>query len=307
VGSLPLVEDADPEVTTEDLEALGIKHLVSSFTTYHACCEDRVTNIQLMADTVDMAIVRPGQEFSLNDYVGQRTAEKGYLPAGTIVGGELIDTVGGGVSQFATTMYNAVFYAALEDVDHTPHGWYFTRYPEGIEATVNWRSPELIWRNNTKHAVLVDTEHTDTSITVRIFGDNDGRTLKGEQSGGRTILNVVSNGGADALWVQGIVSERFSFTTPPPPEYRGDPSFGLNQFEEEQSESGGWTVTVTRRITRGGTEDLVAEETRNVVYRARRAIYTVHPCKVPGKESTCPTTTTIPPTTTTIPTSTTGG
>ena len=303
IGQLPIVEDADPDTTTEELEALGIEHLVSSFTTYHSCCENRVINIQTMADTIDEHIVMPGEEFSINGFVGQRTEEKGYVPAGTIIAGELVDTVGGGVSQFATTMYNAVFWGGYEDITHSPHSYYFTRYPEGIEATVNWRSPELIWRNNTDKAVMIDTQHTDTSITVRIFGDNDGRIVKGEQSGGSTKLNVVSEGGPDALWVEGEVSERFAFRDPSSPIYRPNPELGVDQRNQTQTEREGWSVNVVRRIYRGGTE-LVEEQEWLVTYSPRFAVIEVHPCKVPGTSVTCPTTTTttIPPSTTTTST-----
>ncbi len=302
VGQLPLVEDADPDVTTEELESLGIKHLVSSFTTYHSCCENRVINIQTMADTIDGAIVMPGEEFSINEFVGQRTEEKGYVPAGTIVAGELVDTIGGGVSQFATTMYNAVFWGGYEDITHSPHSYYFTRYPEGIEATVNWRNPELIWRNNTDSAVMIDTQHTGTSITVRIFGDNDGRIVKGEQSGGSTHLHVDAEGGPDAHWVEAEVSERFSFQDPPNPVYRPNPELDVDRQVETQSAREGWSVTVIRRILRGGTE-LVEEQEWLVVYSPRFPVIEVHPCKMPGTSVTCPTTTTTTiPTTTTAPT-----
>lgn len=308
LGQLPLVEDADPDTTTEELESLGIEHLVSSFTTYHSCCENRVVNIQTMADTIDEHIVMPGEQFSINGFVGQRTLEKGYLPAGTIIAGELVDTVGGGVSQFATTMYNAIFWAGLEDIEHSPHSYYFSRYPEGIEATVNWRTPELIWRNNTSNAVMIDTQHTGTSITVRIFGDNDGRTLKGEQSGGSLRMNVASEGGPDALHVKGDVSGRFAERGPGSPQYKANPNLGVDQQVQTQSERIGWSVNVTRRILRDGTE-LVEEQEWLVTYRPQFAVYEVHPCKVPGAGVTCPTTTTttVPPatTTTTSPASTT--
>ncbi|MGB7860732.1 MAG: VanW family protein [Acidimicrobiia bacterium] len=300
-GQLELVEDADPDVTTEELEALGIKHLVSSFTTYHPCCADRVTNIHTIADTVDMAIVRSGQEFSLNKYVGERTEEKGYVPAGTIVAGELEDTVGGGVSQFATTTYNAIFWGGYQDIAHKPHSYYFSRYPEGVEATINWTTPDLVFRNNTNKAIMLDTQYTEDSITVRIFGDNDGRTLKGEQVGGESKVRVAAEGGPNALHVKGEVSERFAQTTPGPPRYYGNPEFGLNQIEETQSARDGWSVTVTRRILRNGTE-LVSEQEWAVRYSPAFAVFEVHPCKVPGRESTCPTTTTAPPATTTVPT-----
>ena len=297
-GQLTLVEDAEPDTTTEELEALGINHLVSSFTTYHPCCADRVTNIQNMADRLDGAIVRSGQEFSVNGFVGQRTPEKGYVPAGTIVAGELKDTVGGGVSQFATTTYNAVFWGGYEDITHKPHSYYFSRYPEGIEATINWTTPDLAFRNNTNKAIMIDTKYTADSITIRIFGENDGRTVKGEQSGGVTKIWVAKAGGEAALHVKGTVSERFAHTSPGAPKYRGNPEFGLNQVDQTQSERDGWSVTVTRRILRNGT-DLLKEQEWAVRYSPAFAVFEVHPCKVPGQEHTCPTTTTLPPVTTT--------
>jgi hypothetical protein len=312
VGLLPLVEGAEPETTTEYLESLGIEHLVSQFTTYYDCCADRVTNIHTIADAVDMAIVLPGKTFSLNDYVGERTVDKGYLPAGTIIAGELEDTVGGGVSQFTTTLYNAVFWGGYEDVEHKPHSYYFSRYPEGVEATLNWRSPDLKFRNNTDKAILIDTRYTDTSITVRIFGENHGRTLKGEQSGGNSRVWADVEGGPNALHVKNEVSDRFAFTDPPEPRYEPNPDFEVDQQVQTQTEAQGWSVTVTRRILRGGDPDQVVSEQEWVVrYAPRFAVFEVHPCMVPDTTVTCPTTTTststtIPSeTTTTIPASTT--
>ncbi len=301
-GELPIVEGAEPEITTEYLESLNVRHLVSQFTTYHNCCEPRVTNIHLIADTIDGALVLPGATFSINEYVGERTIEKGYVDAGSIVAGEIVDTVGGGTSQFATTFYNAVFWGGYQDVDHQPHSYYFSRYPEGIEATLFWRSIDVVFRNNREHAILIDTRYTDTSITVRFFGFNHGRTLVGEQSGGQTHIRVASEGGPDALHVKYSVSDRYNITEPGPPIFRGDPEMGVDQERQVQSEAEGWTVTVTRTILKGGTEQV---EERQWVwrYRPQRAIFEVHPCKVPGSATTCPTTTTTtqPPTTTTSP------
>ena len=305
-GQLPLVEAAEPEVTTADLESLNINHLVAQFTTYHDCCQDRVLNIHRIADEVDGTIVTSGQTFSLNDHVGQRTLEDGYLPAGTIIAGEVEDSVGGGVSQFTTTMYNAVFWGGYEDVEHKPHSYYFSRYPEGVEATLNWRSPDLKFRNNTDYGILIDTTYSDTSITVRIFGENEGRTLKGEQSDGQSRAWVDAEGGPNALHVKGSISDRFALTDPPEPRYEPNPELGVDQQDQTQTELGGWSVTVTRRILLGGDENQVVNEQEwTVRYAPRFAVYEVHPCMVPGTTTACPTSTTVPPTTvppTTVPT-----
>ena len=305
LGLLPVVEAADPEITTEYLESLNINHLVSQWTTYHPCCADRVNNIQLMADTIDGAIVLPGETFSLNEFVGERTIEKGYVPAGTIIAGELKDTVGGGVSQFATTFYNAVFWGGYEDVEHQPHSYYFSRYPEGIEATVNWRTPELEFRNNRDHAILIDTMYSGTSITVRFFGDNDDRVLKGEQSGGKRRVWVDEEGGPNALHVVGAVSGRYGLTDPPAPRYVENPDLAPEEQIQTQEERGGWSVTVTREIFRGGTVQIESQEWI-VRYASQFAVFEVHPCMVPATSIPatsipCPSTTTLPPSTTTAP------
>jgi vancomycin resistance protein YoaR len=302
-GELPLVEGADPEVTTEYLESLNVNHLVSQFTTYYDCCADRVTNIHQIARDVDLTLVLPGKTFSLNEHVGPRTLTGGYVPAGTIVAGEIEDTVGGGVSQFTTTLYNAVFWGGYQDVEHKAHSYYFDRYPEGVEATLNWRTPDLKFRNNRDHAVLIDTRFTDTSITVRFFGNNDGRTIKGEQSDGRSKIWVDKTGGADALQVKGSVSDRFAITEPGNPHYEASAEILPNKPKQTQQESQGWSVTVTRRILVNGEQ--VESQEWVVRYAPKFAVFEVHPCNMPGSNQTCPTTTTAPPppptTTTTVP------
>lgn len=299
-GPLPFVEGAEPAVTTADLEALEVRHLISEFTTYHPCCQNRVTNIQLMADLIDRTIVRPGATFGVNAHVGERTADRGFLEDGTIIRGELVETVGGGVSQFATTMYNAVFWGGLEDVTHRPHSFYFNRYPEGIEATISWQQPELEFRNNTDSAVWIRTVYTDTSITVRFYGSNDGRIVVGDHASGTTDLRVVAEGGPDARRVRGSIGERFN-PTEPTTEYRPNPELEVEETDQLQSPAPGWTVIVTRVIEEGGAE---REETWTVRYLARREILEVHPCKMPDSSQECPeptTTTTFPPETTTLP------
>jgi vancomycin resistance protein YoaR len=140
---------------------------------------------------VDGAVVEPGDTWSLNAFVGQRTVEKGYVAAGAIVGGELVccdhpDNIGGGTSQFATTLYNAIYFAGLEDVAHKPHSIYFSRYPLGHEATLGWTSPDLVFRNDTEYPVTIETSHTSTSITVQLVGANGRRNVESSVSGSAT-------------------------------------------------------------------------------------------------------------------------
>jgi vancomycin resistance protein YoaR len=92
------------------------------------------------------------------------------VEAPQILEGQFVNRVGGGVSQFATALFNAVFFSGLEDVTHTPHSYWIKRYPPGREATVSFPLPDLIFKNDSPHGVLIDTSYTGTSVTVTFWG-----------------------------------------------------------------------------------------------------------------------------------------
>ncbi len=170
-----------PTRDTAWAERLHIAELVSTFTTTHSCCEGRVTNIHRAADTIDNVVVLPGETFSLNETLGPRTLEKGYVPAPAI--GEdlgLVADVGGGVSQVSTTLFNATYFGGYEDVTHEVHSIYLSRYPKGREATLNYPSIDNEFRNDTDAGVLIKASYTDTSITISFYGSKAGRTVRSE-------------------------------------------------------------------------------------------------------------------------------
>jgi vancomycin resistance protein YoaR len=170
----------DPERTTAEARSLRIREEVASFTTEYACCQPRVTNIRLGAAALDGQIIPPGGRFSLNEAMGQRTEARGFVAAPQINDGELEDAVGGGVSQIATTVFNAGWFAGLRIETHTPHQFYISRYPLGREATVSWGGPELVLVNDWPAAILISAKTTDTSITVRFFSSKLGRRVTTE-------------------------------------------------------------------------------------------------------------------------------
>ena len=168
------VREAD--FTTKDAKALGIKQKVSEFTTYYPYAEYRNINIGRAAELIDGTILKPGETFSLNGTVGERTAENGFTIGYTIQDGILVLDYGGGVSQMATTTFNAMFFAGLEDVEHKPHSFFIDRYPEGREATVAWPDLDLSFRNDTDYGVLIHATVTPTHdyatqgvVTVQMF------------------------------------------------------------------------------------------------------------------------------------------
>ena len=163
-------EIVEPERTTEEAEELQIVEPVASFTTNHACCQTRVTNIQRFADIVRGTVVEPGDTISLNGVVGERTREKGFAGGGAIFRGEYVEQVGGGVSQFATTFFNAAYFGGYEIVDYKAHSYYISRYPVGRESTINWPNIDVVVRNDSPYGMYVNTSYTSTSITVTIWG-----------------------------------------------------------------------------------------------------------------------------------------
>lgn len=164
------LETIEPELSTERAEQLRPTHLLGTFTTYHAAGQARVVNIQRLADEIDGALVLPGEQFSINGISGRRTCERGYQPAGTIIDGELVDTCGGGTSQFGTTTFNAAFFAGVQLDQWKAHSWYISRYPMGREATLNYPELDVKFTNTTDAAIVVKTTYTSSSITVSLFG-----------------------------------------------------------------------------------------------------------------------------------------
>lgn len=160
---------AAPSFTTEQANALGIKEVVGEFTT-GGFASSSGTNIKVVAQKVDGAIVKPGDTFGLNAFTGTRGRAEGYVEAAVIQEGRLSTAVGGGISQFATTLYNAAYFAGMDDVTHTPHSFYISRYPAGREATVYDGEIELAFKNPSDTGVLIQTIWTSGDITVRLWG-----------------------------------------------------------------------------------------------------------------------------------------
>ena len=158
----------------EILRDYGIFDLVGQATTPYDCCQSRVTNIQLFADLMTGVILEPGESISLNDHVGRRTREKGFVAAGVISRGELSSDVGGGISQFATTIFQAMFYGGIDIDAYQAHTLWFNRYLDfagrrGIESTISFPQPDVQFTNNTPYRVMIWPSYTDTSLTVSIY------------------------------------------------------------------------------------------------------------------------------------------
>ncbi|MYH44935.1 MAG: hypothetical protein F4131_14770 [Acidimicrobiaceae bacterium] len=150
-------------------ESLGILQVVGEFTTRFTPAQDRTINIARISELTRGVIIEPGQRFSVNGHVGPRTTGKGFVPAKMILDGVFVDSVGGGISQYATTLFNAAFFAGLDFIDYQSHTIYLSRYPYGREATVSYPAPDLVLENNTPYGVMLWPTTDDDSITVRLY------------------------------------------------------------------------------------------------------------------------------------------
>jgi hypothetical protein len=176
---LPLTT-REPDHTNAELTALGIREKIGEFTTNYQAGQSRVVNIHLIADMVRGHVIKPGATFSLNGFVGPRTSAHGFVSGGVIENGVFSESVGGGISQFATTIFNAAFFGGLDFDSYQSHSIYISRYPYGREATLSFPSPDLVVRNSTPFGVFIWTDYTSTSVTVSLWST---RFASGEQTG----------------------------------------------------------------------------------------------------------------------------
>ncbi len=168
-----------PQLTTEDIREKGLSSLGAQFTTYFSPQNTaRVNNIALAAKLVDGTLVAPGETFSLNEAMGPRTVNRGFDYAPVIAAdGVLRQGVGGGICQYATTLFNAVLLAGLPVVDRREHSLYISHYPVGRDATVAWGSIDFKFRNDTSHDILIRSWVSGDALTVALVGKT-GRQVK---------------------------------------------------------------------------------------------------------------------------------
>ncbi len=222
-----------PKLSTEQANALGITTQISTFTT-GGFAPDSGQNIRRVAEQVNGAIVRPGETFSLNGHTGPRSAAAGYVEAGIIDHGRPGRGIGGGISQFATTIYNASYFAGMTDVEHKEHSYYISRYPAAREATVFEGAIDVRFRDDSPTGILIQTAWTPSSITVTFWGTKH-------------------------VDVESITGPRTDFTDPKTETVYGQPCTSSRG-------SRGFTVTDTRVVRDANTHAELTRRTRKVVY-----------------------------------------
>lgn len=225
----PVVEVAAP-VTAESLRAMGIEALRGKATTYFdPGNRPRSHNLLLAAQTIGTRMLAPGETFSYNQVVGERTMARGYQVAKVILGDALVPGLGGGICQVSSTIYVAALKAGVTVVDRTNHSLVVSYLSPGLDATVSWGGPEFVLRNDTdKYLLLSVASEAPGSITARFFGP----------AGGNFALEPV-------------VLARF----PAPVHVTQDPTLPAGQMVVEQEGQPGTKAALYRNA--GGARELV--------------------------------------------------
>jgi vancomycin resistance protein YoaR len=202
----------DPALTSAEAKKLGIKRkLVTVTTDLGASSPNRVFNVALMARILDRQVIKPGQRFSFNARVGPRSPQRGFREGQAIVNGLLLPSIGGGVCQVATTVYDAAFYAGLPINERHNHAWYISHYSLGMDATVADGGPDLVFRNDTGYGILIRAASNASTMTVTLYSTPTGISVEkktGPQYGfdrpkSRYILNPSLKGDASSQRTSG--------------------------------------------------------------------------------------------------------
>ncbi|WP_167149093.1 VanW family protein [Actinomyces sp. ZJ308] len=166
--ALPMVV-AEPTVTTPQNE-WGISEPIGEYATpYNSGDVPRTQNLTRGAELVNGTVVKPGEVFSLEQTLGEVDYDHGFADAGVISNGQHVDSLGGGLSQVATTVFNAGFEAGMDDTEHHAHQYYFDRYPAGREATLWTGRLDVKFTNSTSSSVLVQAWLDGEQIHVRLW------------------------------------------------------------------------------------------------------------------------------------------
>ncbi len=159
----------EPELTTAEARKLGVREVISTFTQDFPYAAYRVTNIGVAANSINGTILEPGETFSLNGVVGERTPENGFVEGFVIQDGRLVEDYGGAVSTITTSMWHTAFFAGMTRLEQRAHSYWISRYTAGLEATVSWGNLDLKYRNDTPYGVYITASVTDTSVTTTMW------------------------------------------------------------------------------------------------------------------------------------------
>lgn len=160
-----------PEITIADLGKEAFPDILGTFsTTYSTTNANRVTNLELASEKINGTVILPGETFSYNKIVGERTIAKGYKEAAVYSGGKVVDGIGGGICQLSSTLYNAVVYANLEVTSRNNHRFLTSYVEAGRDATVSWGTIDFCFKNTRSYPIKIVSIVKNGVVTTDIYG-----------------------------------------------------------------------------------------------------------------------------------------
>lgn len=248
------VETSKPDISTEEVNNLGIKELIGvGSSLFTGSIPNRIYNLTLAASKLDGVLIKPGEEFSFNKTIGDISTLTGYKQAYVIQNGRTVLGDGGGVCQVSTTLFRALLNAGLPITERNQHAYRVTYYEQdlgpGIDAAIYTPNIDLKFKNDTKHHILIQTKVNPdySSLTFELYGTSDGRVSELSKP-------VIS-----------------SQTPAPEPLYQDDPTLPKGEIKQVDFAAPGAIVTFNRVVKRNGIE--IIKETFTSRYRAWQAVF----------------------------------
>lgn len=241
------VKTVDPEFS--EATAREKYKTIGSFSTKTTSNNKRNTNIKLAANAINGTVLQPGQEFSFNDTVGQRTEAKGYQGAAAYNNGEVVEEIGGGVCQVSSTLYNAVLKAGLKSTVRRSHTYEPSYVTPGTDATVSWGGPDYKFVNNSSAAIGIKASYYNQEVSISIYG-----------------IPVLEEGVKYSL-----KSTKIKDMDPPEPQYEEDPTLepGVEKTKSSGSVGSYWETKLV--ITKNG--EVVSEKVdHSTTYKGHRPV-----------------------------------
>ncbi len=241
------VNETEPEFS--EAAAREKYKTIGTFTTNTTSNEKRNTNVKLAAKAINGIVLQPGEEFSFNDRVGERTEAKGYKGAAAYNNGEVVQEIGGGVCQVSSTLYNAVVKAGLKTTMRRSHTFEPSYVTPGTDATVSWGGPDYKFVNNSSAAIGLRASYYNQTCTVSIYG-----------------IPVLEEGETRSL-----KSTKLSETDPPAATYEEDPTLepGVEKVKSNGSKGSKWETRLV--ITKNG--EVVSQDVdHSVTYKGHAPV-----------------------------------
>ena len=241
-----VLKEVPAQVTTEALKIQAFDTVIAEFSTNFSTEDpNRVNNLSTAAKALDKKEIRPDEIFSFNDTIGPRTEQTGYKDAKIIIDNEYVLGTGGGVCQVSSTLYNAILLANLPIVQRTPHAVIVGYVPLGQDATVNYPTIDLKFKNSTSGLIYIRTEVTPKTLTIKLWGKKS-----------NNIVRVVNE-----------VEKEMDFKT----ERRYDPKLPADKIVQEQAGSKGYIVK-TWRVVQDAQGKVVEQFLSRDIYAATNRI-----------------------------------